>query len=288
MSNIPLVEPPSRSTRLRRFFRSPKGLLILVLSALTVGAAVANGVATIAPGVIGAVVTAMLLDAPLLRRRKRKWVMPDGALLTGLIVAMVLSAQAPWYVGAFASALGVAAKYFLRSRTANIFNPAALALLAAYVVFHSGQSWWGALPDLTPALLEPVTLAVLLATGLLVADRVSRGPAALSFLGGYYLLFTANAFLGDPAHVAAIFRSSDLHAALFFAFFMVTDPPTSPPGPRNQIIFGAIVAGVSYAVFFFVGAVYYLLVGLLVANAWEAWRRVQAKPAHSAAKDHAL
>jgi hypothetical protein len=263
-------------------------LLILVLSALTVGAAVANGVATIAPGVIGAVVTAMLLDAPLLRRRKRKWVMPDGALLTGLIVAMVLSAQAPWYVGAFASALGVAAKYFLRSRTANIFNPAALALLAAYVVFHSGQSWWGALPDLTPALLEPVTLAVLLATGLLVADRVSRGPAALSFLGAYYLLFTANAFLGDPAHVAAIFRSSDLHAALFFAFFMVTDPPTSPPGPRNQIIFGAIVAGVSYAVFFFVGAVYYLLVGLLVANAWEAWRRLQAKPARPAAKDHAL
>ena len=67
-------------------------------------------------------------------------------------------------------------------------------------------------------------------------------PAVLAFLGVYYLLVTIAAFVGDPARVAELYRAPDLHAALFFAFFMVTDPPTSPPKHRDQIMFGAIVA----------------------------------------------
>ena len=36
---------------------------------------------------------------------------------------------------------------------------------------------------------------------------------------------------------------------------------------------GVIVAAVSYAVFEWIGAAYYLLAGVLVGNVWEAWRR---------------
>jgi Na+-translocating ferredoxin:NAD+ oxidoreductase RnfD subunit len=95
----------------------------------------------------------------------------------------------------------------------------------------------------------------------------------LSFLGGYYALFSATAFIGEPARVAELFREPDLHAALYFAFFMVTDPPTSPPKARDQLAYGIIAATASYAVFELAGVVYFLLAGLLVANVWEAWRR---------------
>jgi hypothetical protein len=61
--------------------------------------------------------------------------------------------------------------------------------------------------------------------------------------------------------------------ALYFAFFILTDPPTSPVKYRDQVICGAIVAVVSYAVFEWVGAAYYLLAGVLAGNLWEAWRR---------------
>ena len=115
-----------------------------------------------------------------------------------MIVALILSPQTPWHVAAIASAVGVVSKYLLRSRSANIFNPAALALFAAYFVFHSEQSWWGALSDLALPIVEPAALAMLIATGLLVTDRVNRLPAALAFLGVYYLLFTLTAFAGDP------------------------------------------------------------------------------------------
>ena len=282
MSNPPTIEQRTLFARAQRFFRNPKGLLILVLGAFIVVAMAINGPRLLAPGLLAAALAAMLVDAPLLRLRKKKWVFPDGALLTGLIVAMILSPQAPWRVAAFASAVAVTSKYLLRAGPANIFNPAALGLFAAFFIFHSGQSWWGALPDWPRPLAGQAVLLLLIATGGLVADRVKRVPAALAFLGVHYLLFTLTAFVGDPGRVAAIFRSSDLHAALFCAFFMITDPPTSPAKPRDQIIFGAIAAAVSFGVSQLVGAVIFLLAGLLVANLWEAWRRSRVRAARHA------
>ena len=65
----------------------------------------------------------------------------------------------------------------------------------------------------------------------------------------------------------------DLHAVLFFAFFILTDPPTSPARYPDQLVCGIIVAVASYAFFEIVGAVYYLLAGVLLGNLWEARRR---------------
>jgi Na+-translocating ferredoxin:NAD+ oxidoreductase RnfD subunit len=274
---------------LRRFFRTPKGLLTLILAGLTGLAALGTGFALVAPGLAAAIATAMLLDAPLLRWREGKWIFPDGALLTAVIVAVILSPHEPWYVAALASAIGVISKYALRSHAANIFNPAALALLAVYFVFQPGQSWWGALPEITPHELVPAGLAALIATGLYIADRVNRLPAVVAFLGFYFLLFTITAYAGDPGAVFRLYREADLHAVVFFAVFMVTDPPTSPSRYRDQIVYSGIIAVLSYAVFITTGAVYHLLAGLLAANGWEAWRRARQRtirhgaPARSAA-----
>jgi Na+-translocating ferredoxin:NAD+ oxidoreductase RnfD subunit len=264
---------------LRRFFRTPKGLLIIVLTVLVAAAAVGSGVRLVAPGLAAAVLAAMVVDAPILRAREGEWVVPDGALLTGLIVAMILAPQQPWYIAAVTAAIAVGSKYALRTRSANVFNPAALALVATFYVFDTAQSWWGALPELAPA-----ALILLFATGMFITDRVNKTPAVLAFLGSYYLLITVRAFVSDPGRVAELYRAPDLHAALFFAFFMVTDPPTSPPKARDQLVFGVIVGVTSYAAFEFVGAAYFLLAGLLVANVWEAWRRVRMKAARGAAR----
>jgi Na+-translocating ferredoxin:NAD+ oxidoreductase RnfD subunit len=257
---------------LSRFFRTPKGLALIVLALLTVVAAAGEGFILVAPGIAGAVIPAMLIDAIVLRRIKARWVFPSGALLTGLIVAMILSPREPWHVAAITAIVGVLSKYVVRVRTANVFNPAALALVATFYVFNTAQSWWGALPE-----ISPLALAVLLATGAFIAYKVNKVPAVLAFLGAYYLFATITAFAGDPRRVAELYRAPDLHAALYFAFFMVTDPPTSPPKHRDQLVFGVIVAAASYAAFELIGAAYFLLAGLLVANAWEGWRRARAR-----------
>jgi Na+-translocating ferredoxin:NAD+ oxidoreductase RnfD subunit len=132
---------------------------------------------------------------------------------------------------------------------------------------RSSQSRWGALPEVVP-----VALVVLFVTGLFIADRVNKVPLVLVFLGIYFQLFTLTSFGSDPGRVAEIFRAPDLHAVLFFAFFILTDPPTSPVKYPDQLIFGLIVAVSSYAIFELLGAAHYLLSGVLVGNVWEAWR----------------
>jgi Na+-translocating ferredoxin:NAD+ oxidoreductase RnfD subunit len=255
----------------RRFFRTPKGLVLIVLAMLIALALLGQSVKLLAPGLAGAVAAASLIDVLILRKKYGVWEFPDGAVLTGLFVAMVLSPYEPWYVAACTSAFAIVSKYMFRTRSANVFNPAALALVAAFYVFHTGQSWWGALPEITPW-----ALAVIFSTGIFIADRVNKMPLVLAFLGSYYLLFTVTAFWGDPNGVAEVFRSPDLNAVLFFAFFILTDPPTSPVKYPDQLLCGVIVAAVSYAAYEWVGAAYYLLAGVLVGNVWEAWRRVRS------------
>lgn len=261
--------PGRMAADLVRFCRTPKGLLTIILVALAGVAAPGEGLGLVWPGVVAASIAAMLVDAPILRLRNGEWEFPSGALLTGLIVAMVLSPHEPWYVAAITAAMGVASKYVLRTRSANIFNPAALALVVTFYMFDTGQSWWGALPDMTP-----YALIALFATGIFITDRVNKMPLVLAFLGVYYLLFTITTFVSDPGRLVEIYRAPDLQAVLFFAFFMLTDPPTAPPKYPDQIVCGVLVAVVSYAVFEWVGAAYYLLAGVLVGNAWEGWRRV--------------
>jgi len=253
-----------------RYARTPKGLVLIVLLILVAIASAGEGVRLVAPGLAAATAAAMLVDAPILRFREEEWLFPDGALITGLIIAMILSPHERWYVGAVTSVLAVLSKYVLRGRSANVFNPAALALLITYYVFDTGQSWWGALPELAwPA------LAVLLVTGVFITARVNKTSSVLAFLGSYFTLATVAAFVGEPGHVAELYRAPDLQAALFLAFFMVTDPPTSPPKRVDQVVYGAIAGVASYAVFAFIGAVHFLLAGVLVANVWEAWRRLR-------------
>jgi Na+-translocating ferredoxin:NAD+ oxidoreductase RnfD subunit len=257
---------------LKRFFRTPKGYLLIVLVLLAALAAAHAGVRHVAPGIVAAVAAAMLVDIVIVRVVRGVWFFPSGALLSGLIVALILSAVAPWYVPAITAALAVASKYLLRTKQGHIFNPAALALVAASFLFATGQDWWGALPNLpTPFVF------VLLATGLFVADRVNKLPMVLVFTGCYFLVFAAYAYAGDPARVAEIFRAPDLNATLFFALFMLTDPPTSPTRYRDQVVFALIAALASFAVYSLLGGVYYLLAGLLVGNVWEMWRRMTAR-----------
>ena len=260
-----------------KFFKTPKGLLTIILAILIALAAPHEGLGIVAPGLLSAVFFAGLVDMVILRIKSRRvvktWDLPSGAILTAMITAMVLRAQEPWYVLTITSVFAVLSKYVVRSRAANVFNPAALAVVVSYYVFHTGQSWWGALPEVAPAWL----LFVLLATGLFITDRVNKMPLVLIFLGTYYLLFTITAFVTDPKHVSEIYRAPDLHAALYFAFIILTDPPTSPAKYPDQYIFGVIVAVVSYSIFEWLGTVYYLLAGVLVGNVWEAWRRANRR-----------
>ena len=271
-TSIPTPAPrPTRSrvSALRSFFKTPKGLLLLGLGLLTVVAMYGEGLAQAIPHVVSAMLVAALVDVALMILERGDWTFPSGALLTGLIVALVLSPSENFFIVGLTAALAVSSKYVFRTRWSNVFNPAALALVLSYFLFGTEQSWWGALPTL------PVfAMLIILGVGAFIADRVNKMPLALTFLGAFFGMFAVTAFVGDPARVQEVFRAPDANAALFMALFMLDDPPTSPNRYRDQVVFGALAALASYAIYMTVGAVYYLPAGILVANAWESWHRI--------------
>jgi enediyne biosynthesis protein E5 len=270
---------PSFTLRsLRRFFQTPKGYLVIILALIATIAAPSQGLGFAIPTLVGASVTALVVDMAIVWYLRREIAFQSGGLLTGMIVALVLSAQESWYVPVGTSVIAIVSKHLFRTRTANIFNPAAFAIVCAYFVFASGDSWWGAFPD-----LSPLALVVVIASGVFIANHINKLPLILTFIASYLILFTASTFVFDSSQIAEIFRSPDINMTLFFAFFMLDDPPTSPVKYPDQIRFGLIVAVVSFVVFVAVGAVWFLLAGLLVGNAWEAWRRVAARAARTAA-----
>jgi enediyne biosynthesis protein E5 len=263
--------------RLWRFFQTPKGYLVIILALIAAIAAPSQGLGFAVTTFLGASVSAVVVDMVIVWYFKRQVAFQSGGLLTGMIVGLVLSAQLPWYVAVGTSAMSIVAKHLFRTRSANIFNPAAFGVICAYFVFASGDSWWGSFPD-----LSPLALLVIIATGIWLANLLNKLPLILAFVAMYLAIFTASTFLFDPSQVAEIFRSPDINMLLFFAFFMLDDPPTSPVRYPDQIRFGLIVAVTSFCIFIAAGAVWFLLAGLLIGNAWEAWRRVSARAARTA------
>jgi Na+-translocating ferredoxin:NAD+ oxidoreductase RnfD subunit len=197
---------------------------------------------------------------------RRKRLFPDGAILTGLIVGLVLESAVSWQHAAATAAIAVASKHVLKVRKKPIFNPAAFGLLAAILLFGTGQSWWGGLAE-----MPTWCVAFLVIGGYLVTARVNKFPQAFAFLGVHYLLWLGLGVM-NVAGVGDLFRTPFINSALFLAFFMVTDPPTSPGKYKSQVVFGTLAAVASVADYLWLHDLGYLLTGLLVANVYNAIR----------------
>jgi Na+-translocating ferredoxin:NAD+ oxidoreductase RnfD subunit len=254
------VHQQSPGRRVRRWLRTPKASLLLVFVPLLLLGGAATGWPVVVPHVLAALAGAVLVDLALGRALRRRWSWPSSALLSGLIVAFVLGPLEPHWITFAVGALATGSKYLLRTRQGHIFNPAAFALALSVPLFGTGQSWWGALAN-----LSPLWLVLLLAGGAFILDRLNKFPLALSFLGIYFGLFAFGALL-DPGRVAEMFRVPFVNAVCFLFCFMLPDPPTSPGRRDDQVWFGGLVAIVS-AVAQLVGiGQTYLLVGLLAGN----------------------
>lgn len=265
--------------RLQKFFRTPKGYLIILFTLLTMVALPGAGLSHELPNLLLTMFVAAIIDLGLTWLAAGIWIFPSGALLSGWIVALVLSPQVPWYIQLTTAGFAICAKHIFRSHGRPVFNPAAFALILSVLLYSSGESWWGGLAGESFLLLP-----ILFACGILIINKVNKFPQVLAFFGAYFGLFTLAGFLVDPVRVAEVFRDPFLNAAVFFGFFMLTDPPTSPGRDAEQIVFGVIVAVVSFIVFMTFSQLYFLFAGLLVGNAWVAWQHRQKMIAIQRAK----
>jgi enediyne biosynthesis protein E5 len=155
-------------------------------------------------------------------------------LITGLSLSLLLRADEPW-LHAAAGAIAILSKFVLRVNDKHIFNPAgfaivALLLLSNHVWISPGQ--WG----------TNVWFAALIAfCAILVLHAARRADIAGFFLLSHAVLLVARAWwLGDP--LAIPLHQLQSGSLLIFAFFMISDPRTSPDARLGRFIFAFAVA----------------------------------------------
>lgn len=162
---------------------------------------------------------------------------PKSALITSFSLTLLLRVPHDgWAVAA--AALAIASKFLIRVRGKHVFNPANFAIV---VLLAAGVGWvapgqWGA-----PALFA----LVLGGAGVFVTARSERFDITAAFLGGYATLLVGRAlWLGDPLTIPL--HAMQNGALVLFAFFMISDPKTTPSSRAGRIVFALAVAALTY------------------------------------------
>ena len=221
-----------------------------------------------------AVCLAGCLAAELLfvRMRGRPSTLTDcSAIVTGVILAMSLPGTAPWYVGVIAAfvAIGIG-KVIFGGLGMNLFNPAMVGRAFVMISFAGAlaasgyenvQSTVDAVSQATPLNAYKMNGVVTPLASLFIGTTngsLGETSALACLLGGIYLVVRRTASWEIPVGlliaVAAVGGLADLvgpadgwtllhhlfgGSVLFGAFFIATDPVSSPLTPKGKFVFGA-------------------------------------------------
>lgn len=185
-----------------------------------------------------------------------------SALITSLSLSILLRANSLWFWLA-AGIVGVTAKFLIRYRGKHIFNPACIGIVIVSLI--GGSAAWVSPGQWGQA---PIFAAFAIGFAALVLSSAKRLDIALGFLIGFAsMLFGRALYLGDP--MAIPIHQMQSGALLVFAFFMITDPRSTPDSRLARLIFALAVAAVAAWLsweYHIRGAMLYALAGLAILS----------------------
>ena len=171
----------------------------------------------------------------------------ESPLITALILFLILSpleslSGIPIFV--LASVLAIGSKYIFTLHKAHIFNPAAISIFILGLFGSNAVVWWVATPYLLP---------MVIICGFLITRKVNKfGMFFTFFFTGLGTILIWTFVQKSPIDIMQIFYSWPI---VFLGTFMLTEPFTTPPKYKEQIMYGLIV-GILFGVQFRVGPLY--------------------------------
>jgi len=242
LSGSPPAQRSGFAPRVRRFFEARHFqiaalsiLLIYNLGWLDFGARPLNSAL--------AVLTALATQALCTRLFRLPAFDPRSPLITGLSLSLLLRVDEPW-LHALAAAIAIGSKFVLRIDGKHIWNPAGFAIV---VLLWSSNGVWVSPGQWGSAAWFAALVGFL---AILVLGAARRADVAIFFLLSHGTLLLARAWwLGDP--LAIPLHQLQSGSLLIFAFFMISDPRTTPDSRLGRCLFAFAVALAAHYLAFF-------------------------------------
>ena len=207
----------------------------------------------IIPNFIIAISSCVLADGTFEFIKNKKFSITPSAIISGLIIAEVLSTNNLIYLF-IASVIAISSKHFINFENRHVINPANLGLFAVMLIFTNENSWWAS------SLGSPYHF-VLIIFGIFLAYKMRNYLMIIAFLIAHsaiaviYSFFTSQPMLG---YVLSI--------NLYFMFFMLVEPITSPKSPNGKILYGILVALVSFIILLVAPQYDHFISGLVIVD----------------------
>lgn len=246
------------------------------------------------------VAASLAAEAIFTRMRGRLLSLTDlSAIVTGLILGLSLPATAPWYVGCIGAVVAIGiGKLVFGGLGMNIFNPAMVGRAFVMIAFAGSMAASGyVMPgEGVDALSQATPLTAFKQSGVIaplsslfwgnVNGSLGETSVLACLLGGIYLCVRRSASWEIPAgillsvlFIAGVVNLFNLGAAwtvlhqlasgalLFGAFYIATDPVTSPLTSRGKWIYGVGIGAVIMLLRYFSGYPEGVMFAVLLMNA---------------------
>ena len=222
--------------------RDPRYYQIAVLGSLVTYGVVALDFGIRAENAIAIVLTALSVQFIGTKLARLERFDPLSPVITSLSLTLLLRTDLV-SIAALAACIAIGSKFLVRVRGKHVFNPANVAIVTLMIAsdhawISSGQ--WGS------AAIGAFALACL---GFIVLTRARRAETTVGFLLFFaMLLFGRALWLGDPLTIPV--HQLQNGALLIFAFFMISDPKTTPDTRAGRVFYALLVAGIAFTIQF--------------------------------------
>ena len=167
---------------------------------------------------------------------------PRSPLISGLSLCLLLRTNNP-FLASVTAVVAITSKFVFTRGRKHIFNPTNLGIVTMMLL--TNQVWvspaqWG----------SKLYFAFFIAcAGGMVIYRAARSDVTCAFLLVYVgILFERAFWLGDPWAIPL--KQLQSGSLLLFAFYMISDPKTTPDSRLGRMLFGLLVAaGAAYVQF---------------------------------------
>lgn len=214
--------------------------------------------------------------------RGRTWLFPLSALITGMGLSILTNYAHGWWFALLPGFFAIASKYVCTVNGRHVYNPGLFGVIAALTLSEGmitpapAYQWGGG--GVTAFFVATAAL-------MLFALNIRRSMLIAAFLGFYALGLCLRAWvLQHHLPPETLFLGAFSSPAFYlFAFFMITDPPTSPDSRSGQVGMALFIVVVDlllhrwqqFSTLFYAAFAYFTLRWLyLLLRRWQTpWRQ---------------